>query len=75
MDRAYEGDETRQTASDVGLKPVVPTKRNRREPWTYSKKNFTNVETKSSVSFVALLKTSAESRRVTINSTQCFWRF
>ena len=37
MDRAYEGDETRQTARDVGLKPVVPPKRNRRNPWRYNK--------------------------------------
>ena len=35
MNRAYEGDETRQTARDVGLKPVVPPKRNRRNPWVY----------------------------------------
>lgn len=40
MDRAYEGDETRQTARDVGLKPVVPPKRNRREPWIYNKKLY-----------------------------------
>ena len=40
MDRAYEGDETRQTAREVGLKPVVPPKRNRREPWTYNKKLY-----------------------------------
>lgn len=33
IDRAYEGDETRQTARDVGLKPVVPPKRNRRRLW------------------------------------------
>lgn len=35
MDRAYEGDATRQTARDVGLEPVVPPKRNRRNPWVY----------------------------------------
>ena len=40
LDRAYEGDETRQTAREVGLKPVVPPKRNRREPWTYNKKLY-----------------------------------
>ena len=40
MDRAYEGDETRQTARDVGLKPVVPPNRNRREPWIYNKKLY-----------------------------------
>ncbi|MBQ7111207.1 MAG: hypothetical protein IJO06_08295 [Thermoguttaceae bacterium] len=68
MDRAYEGDETRQTARDVGLKPVVPPKRNRRILGVITK-NFTNAETKSSVSFVALLKIADSSRRVTINST------
>ncbi|MBR2002754.1 MAG: IS5 family transposase, partial [Thermoguttaceae bacterium] len=40
MDRAYEGDETRQTARDVGLKPVVPPKRNRRKLWCYNKKLY-----------------------------------
>ena len=40
MDRAYEGDETRRTARDVGLKPVVPPKRNRRNPWRYNKKLY-----------------------------------
>ncbi|MBP3556349.1 MAG: IS5 family transposase, partial [Thermoguttaceae bacterium] len=40
MDRAYEGDETRQTARDVGLKPVVPSKRNRRKLWRYNKKLY-----------------------------------
>ncbi|MBP3557243.1 MAG: transposase, partial [Thermoguttaceae bacterium] len=40
MDRAYEGDATRQTARDVGLEPVVPPKRNRREPWDYDKKLY-----------------------------------
>ncbi len=27
MDKAYEGDETRQTVRDLGLTPVVPPKR------------------------------------------------
>ena len=40
MDRAYEGDATRQTARDVGLEPVVPPKRKRREPWDYDKKLY-----------------------------------
>jgi len=40
MERAYEGDETRQTARDVGLKPVVPPKHNRRKPWRYNKKLY-----------------------------------
>ena len=37
MDRAYEGDETRQLALDLGFKPVVPPKSNRLTAWHYSK--------------------------------------
>jgi transposase len=37
MDRAYEGDETRALAVAKGLKPVVPPKSNRKEPWEYDK--------------------------------------
>ena len=32
MDRAYEGDETRQVALDLGFEPVVPPLKTRREP-------------------------------------------
>ena len=35
MDRAYEGDETRQLALDLGFIPVVPPKSNRLKPWEY----------------------------------------
>ena len=35
MDRAYEGDETRQLALDLGFIPVVPPNPNRLEPWDY----------------------------------------
>ena len=37
MDRAYEGNETRQLALDLGFIPVVPPKSTRAEPWRYSK--------------------------------------
>lgn len=38
MELVCEGEESRSTARDVGLKPVVaPSKRNRRKPWTYNK--------------------------------------
>ena len=37
MDRAYEGDETRQLALDFGFIPVVPPKSTRVEPWRYKK--------------------------------------
>ncbi len=32
MDRAYEGDETRQLAVELGYVPVVPPKNTRRTP-------------------------------------------
>jgi transposase len=37
MDRAYEGNETRQLALDLGYTPVVPPKSNRLEPWEYDR--------------------------------------
>ena len=37
MDRAYEGDETRQLAIDPGYRPVVPPKRNRIVAWEYDR--------------------------------------
>ena len=35
MDRAYEGNETRRVAVEMGYTPVVPPKRNRVDPWEY----------------------------------------
>ena len=40
MDRAYEGDKTRKTVSELGYSPVVPPKRNRKEPWDYDKELY-----------------------------------
>jgi len=37
MDRAYEGDETRQLAVDLGYVPVVPPKHNRLTRWEYDR--------------------------------------
>ena len=37
MDRAYEGDETRQLALDLGFIPVVPPKQNRITSWEYDR--------------------------------------
>ena len=37
MDRAYEGNETRQLALDLGYVPVVPPKQNRLTPWEYDR--------------------------------------
>jgi len=37
MDRAYEGDETRQLVLGLGFTPVVPPKQNRANPWLYDR--------------------------------------
>ncbi len=37
MDRAYEGDETRQLALNLGFAPVVPPHPNRTSPWQYNR--------------------------------------
>ena len=37
MDRAYEGDETRQLVFDMGMTPVVPPKANRLVKWDYDR--------------------------------------
>ncbi len=40
MDKAYEGDETRQLIVDWGMEPVVPPKSNRLRPWQYDKELY-----------------------------------
>ncbi|KGE52811.1 transposase [Xanthomonas axonopodis pv. vasculorum] len=40
MDRAYEGNQTRQLARDLGFVPVVPPKSNRVEPWDYNREMY-----------------------------------
>jgi transposase len=37
MDRAYEGDETRQLVLALGMVRVVPPKSNRVDPWRYDR--------------------------------------
>jgi len=37
MDRAYEGNATRQLALDFGFTAVVPPLQSRREPWQYDR--------------------------------------
>lgn len=37
MDRAYEGDETRQLVLDLGMVPVVPPKANRKIKWDHDR--------------------------------------
>ena len=40
MDRAYEGDATRQLALELGFTPVVPPKRHRVTPWPYDRQLY-----------------------------------
>lgn len=40
MDKAYEGDETRQLALEFGYDPIVPPKSNRITPWEYDKEMY-----------------------------------
>ena len=40
MDRAYEGDETRQPALDLGFIPVVPPTQNRVTAWEYNRAKY-----------------------------------
>ena len=37
LDRAYEGDETRHLAVELGYVPVMPPKQNLRTPWEYDR--------------------------------------
>jgi transposase len=40
MDRAYEGNETRQLALDLGYTPVVPPLSTRIKPWDYDRQLY-----------------------------------
>jgi transposase len=40
MDRAYEGNETRQLVLDLGMIPIVPPKSNRLDPWEYDREMY-----------------------------------
>lgn len=40
MDCAYEGNETRQLALDLGYTPVVPPLSTRLEPWEYDREMY-----------------------------------
>ena len=40
MDRAYEGDNMRVTAKELGYTPVVPPKKNRIDPWEYDEELY-----------------------------------
>ena len=40
MDRACEGNETRQLALDLGFTPVVPPLKTRHDPWVYNREMY-----------------------------------
>ena len=40
MDKAYEGNETRQLVLDLGMIPVVPPKSNRLDAWEYDREHY-----------------------------------
>ena len=40
MDKACEGNETRQLVLDLGMIPVVPPKSNRLNPWEYDREVY-----------------------------------
>ena len=40
MDRAYEGNETRQLALTLGFEPVVPPLKTRLDPWEYDREMY-----------------------------------
>jgi transposase len=40
MDKAYEGNETRDLARQLSYTPVVPPKENRLDPWAYDKEIY-----------------------------------
>ena len=69
MDRAYEGDETRQLALDLGFVPVVPPKQNRVTAWEYNRAMYKRRNEIDACS--ADSKAFGASSRGSRNSTSC----
>src|SRR5688572_17406076 len=70
MDRAYEGNETRQLVLDLGMIPVVPPKSNRLQPWEYDRALYKSVTRSNDCS--AGSKASAASSPASKNWTSSF---
>ena len=66
MDRAYEGNETRRLALDLGFIPVVPPLSTRVEPWSYSKAWYRR---RNEIERLVSVASSAAST----SSTSCSW--
>ncbi len=73
MDRAYEGNETRQLALDLGFIPVVPPIVHDESNLGNTAKPGTSVETRSS-GCSAGSKAFVVSSVASISSTSCSWR-
>jgi hypothetical protein len=73
MDRAYEGNQTRQLVLDLGMIPVVPPKSNRLYPWDYDRALHKSAMRSSGSS--ADLTVSAASFPVSKNSMLSFLPF
>ena len=67
MDRAYEGNETRQLALDLGFTPVVPPLKTRRDPWVYNREMYSGATKSSACSDAS--RASAESSLASRSST------
>ena len=69
MDRAYEGNETRQLALELGYEPVVPPLRTRVDPWEYNREMY---KRRNEIErLFRRLKGFAESSLASRNSTLC----
>jgi transposase len=40
MDKAYEGERMRAKVAEKGFMPVVPPRKNRKEPWKYDRERY-----------------------------------
>ena len=68
MDRAYEGDATRQLALDLGFTPVVPPLKTRRKPWVYDREIY-----KRRNEIERLFRRLNASSHASTNSMRCSW--
>ena len=72
MDRAYEGDEARALAMELGYIPVVPPKSNRKNPWDYDKRLYKQRNQVEGRNFFAASKGFVVFLPVTINLMSSF---
>ena len=68
MDKAYEGNETRQLALDLGFIPVVPPVSTRVQPWEYDREMY---KRRNEVERLFRRLKGAASSRASTGSTAC----